>query len=136
MKKSTSDLVSEIKQIHSQYLEEVGNGGYKVWPKSIKDRVFELVDGVNSIKVASEMCGISAHTIYQWRSDQKKSNFKSLTVVNQQSKSPTVTVPKAKPILKSKEQSPTVTVTTPQGFTIKGLSSDEAVEILLKLGVR
>jgi hypothetical protein len=136
MKKSANDLVSEIKQIHEQYLLEVRTGGHKVWPRSIKDRIFELVEAVGSTKVASEMCGISSQTIYQWRSELKKSHFKSLTVVNSKPKSQTVTVPKVKSVFSSKEKIPTVTITTPLGFTIKGLNLNEALELLLRLGVK
>ncbi len=137
MKKSIADLVSEIKQIHEQYLVEVGAGGHKVWPRSIKDRVFDLVANVGSVKKASAMCSISAQTIYQWRSDQKKSNFKSLTVVNDRSKSSMVTVPNTKTsVLKSKDQAQAITVTTPKGYVIKGLLPRDVIEILLKLGVR
>lgn len=36
-------LIVEIKQLQQQYNYEVGSKG-KPWPKSIRDRVFELID--------------------------------------------------------------------------------------------
>lgn len=77
MNTSASQLVLEIKQICGQYLEEVGSGGYRVWPKSIRDRALLLCDLVGSTKKAAEMCGISKETIYQWRAEAKKSHSKS-----------------------------------------------------------
>jgi hypothetical protein len=136
MKKVATEMVAEIKQIHEQYLAEVGVGGHKVWPRSIRDRIFELVENVGSVKAASDMCGISCQTIYQWRSDLKKNNFKSLTVVESAPKSTTVTVPKVNLESRPKESSTTVTVITPGGFTIKGLKASDALKILLKLGIR
>jgi hypothetical protein len=94
MKQDTNQLVIEIKQICGQYLEEVGSGGYRVWPKSIRDRVLLLCDLVGSTKQAAELCGLSRETIYQWRAEVKKSQFKALAVVESKNKSAAVTVTK------------------------------------------
>lgn len=132
MKTSASELLAEIKQIRTQYLLEVGSGGYKVWPKSIKDRVLIYADLVGSTKKAASLCEISAETIYQWRAETKRSQFKSLPVVESSSKSVTVTDPN----LKSKNPTVTVTVTTPEGFIISGLDTDQLLLVLQKLGVK
>jgi transposase-like protein len=139
MKKTTAELISEIKQVHGQYLDEVGRGGHKVWPKSIKERVLELAESLGSAKQAAELCGISAHTIYQWRLFSKHNQFRALAVVDNKPRSPTVTVtnrgaPLSNRILKT--ESPTVTVTTPDGYIVKGLSAKQVLEFLLKRGAR
>ena len=135
MKTSASDLLAEIKQIRTQYLAEVGSGGYKVWPKSIRDRVLVFADLIGSTRKAAEACEISAETIYQWRAETKKSKFKMLPVVeSRSSKSVTVTEPnRAIPNTQAQAAS-TVTVTTPEGFVFAGLDHSQALSLLLKFG--
>lgn len=134
MNARANQLTNEIKEICEQYLAEVGEGGYKVWPRSIKDRVLLLSDLVGSCKKASELCGLSVETIYQWRADVKKSQFKSIAVVESKSKSVAVTVPAPKTAIVSSPESGSVTVTTPNGYRIEG-KADEVLKILKSLGV-
>ena len=137
MQNSAPELVSEIKQIYAQYIAEVGAGGYKVWPKSIRDRALLLSDVVGSCKKAAELSGLSVETIYQWRAEVKKSqSFKMLPVVERSTKSVTVTDPGPKFSKIKAGDAVTVTVTTPQGFVIAGLDTDQVLEILLKLGAK
>lgn len=136
MKTSATELLAEIKQIRTQYLAEVGVGGYKVWPKSIRDRVLVYADLIGSTKKAADACEISAETIYQWRAETKRTQFKSLPVVQNTFKSVTVTEPNSKPSNSPSDPTVSVTVTTPDGFTIAGLDAEQALEILLKLGGR
>ena len=128
MNDRVNQLTSEIKQICEQYLAEVGEGGYKVWPRSIKDRILLLSDLVGSCKKASELCGLSVETIYQWRADAKKTQFKSIAVIESKNKSVTVTAPNLKV-----SESASVTVTTPGGYKIQG-DADTVLKILKNLG--
>ena len=130
MNDRVKQLTIEIKEICEQYLAEVGDGGYKVWPRSIKDRVLVLSDLVGSCKKASELCGLSVETIYQWRADAKKSQFKSIAVVESKSKSVTVTTPSSK---SANKESVSVTVMTPNGYRIEG-HSEAVLDILKGLG--
>jgi len=134
MNQSTEQLIIEIKQICNQYLQEVGSGGYRVWPKSIRDRALLLCDLVGSTKQAAELCGLSKETLYQWRAEMKKTQqFKSLPVVESSKKS--VTVTDTNPLeTKNQKASGSVTVTTPKGFVIAGLELDQALVILKQLG--
>jgi hypothetical protein len=134
MKTSTSELLAEIKQIRAQYLAEVGTGGYKVWPKSIRDRVLVFADLAGSTKKAAEACEISAETIYQWRADTKKSQFKMLPVVERSTKAVTVTDPNRGTPNTKVQSLATVTVTTPEGFVFTGLDQAQVLSLLLKLG--
>ena len=129
-------LIEEIKQIRAQYIAEVGTGGRKVWPRAIKMRVLELDGFMKSTKDTADACGLSVDTIYQWRSEAKKVNFKQLAVV--QKKSVTVTDAKSPKHYQLSEslRSVTVTVTTPQGFKLEGVPTELALEFLLKIGVR
>lgn len=129
-------LIDEIKQIRAQYVDEVGPGGGKAWPKAIKRRVLELDRLVKSTKRTAEVCGLSVDTIYQWRSEFKKASFKQLSVVNK--KTVTVTDTEYRKAAQVTEDSRfvTVTVTTPKGFKIEGLPQDLALEFFLKIGAR
>ena len=80
-------------------------------------------------KKASQLCGLSVETIYQWRAEAKKSQFKSIAVVDQRKKSVTVT----EPVSKSITDTASVTVTTPRGYKIEG-SSEAVVKILKAMG--
>lgn len=131
MTERANQLVSEIKEICGQYLEEVGSGGYRVWPKSIRDRALLLCDLIGSTKKAADLCGLSAETIYQWRAEVKKTQFKSLAVVETAKKSVTVTDTNSKKVL---EASGSVTVTTPKGFMVSGLDVGQAVLFLKQFG--
>ena len=131
MNDRVNQLTVEIKDICEQYLAEVGEGGYKVWPRSIKDRVLVLSDLVGSCKKASEICGLSVETIYQWRADAKKSQFKSIAVIPSKNKSVTVTAPKLN--LGVGHKAVAVTVTTPNGYKIEG-EVDTVLKILKSLG--
>jgi hypothetical protein len=131
MSDRVQQLTSEIKEIYEQYLAEVGAGGYKVWPKSIRDRVLLLSDLVGSAKKAAGLCDFSVDTIYQWRAEVRKSHFKSIAVVEAKNKSVTVTAPVRAEALE--QELGTVTVTTPGGFRIEG-QSDVVLTILKSIG--
>lgn len=133
MKQRLEILCDEIKQVHGQYLNEVGLGGRKVWPKAIKERVLELDRLTGSTKQTAALSGVSVDTIYLWRSQAKLKDFKSLAVVENKPSSVTVTVTKPKPTEESELKSVTVTVTTPKGYKIENLPANLAVEFLLKV---
>lgn len=127
-------LSDEIKQIHEQYLGQVGPGGRKVWPRAIKERVLELDRLVGSTKKTAELSGLSIDTIYLWRSQAKLAGFKALSVVENKTPSVTVTVTKPEQLKDFQElKSVTVTVTTPKGYKIENLPANLAVEFLLKV---
>lgn len=134
MKPRVEELISEIKQISAQYVEEVGHGGYRVWPRSIRDRALLLCDLIGSTRQAAELCGISKETIYQWRAEIKKSDFKSIAVVESKKQSLTVAdATKTYPENKMPRLG-TVTVTTPKGFIVSGLSIEQALDFLKQFG--
>ena len=95
MENRLSILCDEIKQIHEQYIQQVGPGGRKAWPKAIKERALEVDRLVGSTREAAKLTGLTADLFYYWRSRAKKTGFKSLTVVDKKSPSVTVTVPTA-----------------------------------------
>ncbi len=136
MESRIETLVSEIKQLYVQYIEEVGRGGRKVWPKSIKERTLELDHLVGSTKRAAELSGLPADTLYLWRSEAKRKGFKSLAVVEQKPASPkkSVTVTVTSPPSQGPKTFVNVTVKTPKGYVIEGLRLEDVIEFFLKVG--
>jgi hypothetical protein len=131
------NIVDEINQLRMQYLAEVGGGGRKAWPLSIKTRVFKLLSLGHKIKSVAKHTQIPHETIGYWvQYEHKKAkenrpnqlmpkNFQELTVtVNSSGISKSTNV----------EKVVTVTVTTPKGYLIEGLPAELAIE-LLRLGM-
>lgn len=131
-------LINEIIQIKKQYANEV-SGDRKAWPKSIKDRVLELIENGMSRKQVSRLTEISYDTICQWFIQKNKNrppdtSFQEVNIKNTPAvptlKSGTVTVPKLE-IPKNIEQkfNTSVTLLTPSGYTVTG-SPVEVFELL------
>lgn len=128
-------LFDEINQLRAQYVSEVGSGGRKAWPRSIKDRIFELSTLGIKPKVICKNTQIPTDTIHAWNYQRRSSSrFKELTVVNQKIPKPvTVTVPTNDQKIRAEKKVVTVTVTTPEGYRIEGLDSESAVLVLIKM---
>ena len=94
MDQESKQLISEVKDLMRQYQAEVGEGGRKAWPKSIKERVLRLCEkGMPSGEV-SRLTGVPYHSTLPWRrkagllkkspaKKEKKSGFHTLTVTEQ-----------------------------------------------------
>lgn len=130
------ELIEEIRQITSQYKDEVP-GKRRAWPKAIKDRVRELNEIGMSMSAIGRELGLSYYTLHKWRKSKKRlsGEFHQLPMVVDREaarlvpqvrtakKTATVAVTGAK--AKSKPTNQTVTVTTPEGFRIEGISLSE-----------
>ena len=132
-------LTDEVRQLKSQYVDEVGTGR-KVWPKSIKERVFELHECGVPLRTVAKSTTVPYQTILSWRHQVRhKNKFHALTV--QQNALPkigsdsTVTV-ESDPILESRSHAATIIVTLPNGMRIESSEAKIVVEILraLKIG--
>jgi hypothetical protein len=142
---SRQTIISEIIQINSQYDQEVERS-FKSWPKSIRDRVVELLKRGMRPREISEVTKIPYHTVLRWRLKKgpprkRRQGFKELAVTNDltQSKVATVAAPQeAEHVFKHMpELEPSaygaVTVATSDGYRISVPSVDLAVEIIVKL---
>jgi hypothetical protein len=122
----TKELIEEIRQIREQYQAEVGSKR-KPWPKSIRERIFELRDLDARMPELAKKINIPYQTITSWQRKTNAGHFHALTV----SSAPTVTVSGANAPAKT-EQPPlelTVTVKTPDGLTIEIPASRAALII-------
>jgi hypothetical protein len=129
---SAEKLIAEIKQIQTQYNFEVGSKG-KPWPKSIRDRVFSLVDLGFSLKSISNDTGIPYYSILNWRyrerEKEKVEQFQELALVP--SAVGSVAVPQS---CQTSQQSAAVTVTTPGGYRIEAMDASDVIKILKAMG--
>ena len=112
--------------LHKQWRSEVGSRR-RAWPQSIKDRILKLVDLKVPRKQISERTGVPYHTINLWSHKRRKASlsspgFHSLAVKDEIA---TVTV---------KDFKSEISVKTPKGFEITGLSSTEFSELIRCLG--
>ena len=131
----TFQLVDEVKQITEQYKKEVSTKR-RAWPKSIKDRIFEIRNQGHSCRSISKMTGIPEPTVWLWISKQKEaqavetepgfmpvqvnSTVKSLTV---KARTKTLTVTEDK----------SFKVELPGGIKIEGVDLDAIVELSRRL---
>jgi hypothetical protein len=147
-----AQLISEIIQIKSQYVAEVGRGR-RVWPKSIKERIARLDEIGIAPKVIAARTTIPYDTIVLWRYNRRhgvnariKTGFHQLKVTGTKAEparlsagstileSVTVTVPE----IKISEAPPPrstagLRLTTPNGFVIDGLNDTSLVGLLRSL---
>lgn len=135
MDERVATLLNELKQICEQYKSEVPSRR-RAWPQSIKKRIFELRRlGVGASSIA-EATAIPIQTIYSWSSRKSDSGtFLPVPVVKRKKavKSPTVTVRKNRRSLEKPSDdnhNPTVTVVTPSGYRLEGLTYQMVRELL------
>lgn len=130
-------IAEEIRQLREQYVAEVGEGR-RAWPRSIKERVYELGSLGLKPKAITKVTGIPYETVCQWKYQKALSapkSFHHLTVTVpakvEKSKNLAVTVksPKNPKNLESSRNA-TVTVTTPGGYLIERLPADLVIEVL------
>lgn len=143
----SKQLITEIRSIRDEYLQEVGEGKRRAWPRAIKERVLKLCElGDFRVKDIARLTKISYEVINQWKYLAKKdrdesSGFHSLPVVA------SVGAPPVAPRSIAITEPATVTVpdfvkygirvTTPDGYVIEGLTADSTVLVMQGLrGVR
>ena len=125
-------LIVEIKQLQEQYNYEVGSRG-KPWPKSIRDRVFELIEMGFSMKSVSDDTGIPYYSILNWRhrgrEKSKVQQFQELAI------RPVVTGAVAATECSSVfQKTATVRVTTPGGYRIEAVDVGAVIKVLKAMG--
>lgn len=126
------ELYAEIRQIYQQYLKEVPKKR-RPWPESTKTRILELWKlGVSSHQIAQET-GLPTQTMYSWRQRLKKddSGFLPVPIVKKRHRRSNFDIQLSQ--LESETKSPTVTVVTPDGFRIEGITASDAARIIREI---
>lgn len=133
MVERASALIEEINQIKAQYVAEVGKGR-RVWPKSIKSRIAEL-DGLGvPAKHVAERTDIPYETIILWRYKRRRerdAGFHELKVAA--SELPVISKSVAVTATKSEISPMSLTVTTPEGYRVEGLTEEVLLRLLARL---
>lgn len=129
---AAENLVQEIKQIIQQYQIEVGSKG-KPWPKSVKTRVFQLIDLGFTLQSISDDTGIPYYSILNWRHRRKEKakseRFQELAL--------TPNLPGSVAVAERShigQPIAAVTVTTPGGYRIEAGDVTDVIKILKAMG--
>lgn len=128
-----SALIEEISQIKTQYVAEVDKGR-RAWPKSIKSRIAELDELGVPAKHIAERTGIPYETVILWRykrRQERATGFHELKV--SASELPVISKSVAVTATKSEISTGPLTVTTPEGYRIEGLSEEALLRLILRL---
>jgi transposase-like protein len=150
MKSEISQLFDELRQICAQYAAEVP-GKRRPWPESVRTRIFRLrFLGVSNARIAQEV-GIPAMTLYCWKVPSQKEacalpppaaepdqegGFVPVRVVRRKSGLPALGEPAPKSrgrprsttvTVKNAPVAGTLTVVTPEGLRLEGLTLDQAI---------
>ncbi len=129
---AAESLINEIKQIIQQYQIEVGSKG-KPWPKSVKTRVFQLIDLGFSLQSISDGTGIPYYSILNWRhrgkEKEKSERFQELALTPNCAGTVAVTERSH-----TSQKSAAVTVTTPGGYRIEANDVCDVIKILKAMG--
>ena len=129
-------IADEVRQLCAQYAAEVPSKR-RTWPKSIKERVFQLLDLEVRCEVIAAQTGIPVATIYGWKCGRGQPQaFLPVQVVADkavtlQSKSPSIPKPRRR---KQRQRTPTIIVVAPNGVRFEGLNIAGALEIAAALG--
>lgn len=142
---SRQTIINEIIQINGQYDQEVERS-FKSWPKSIRDRVVELLKSGMRPREVSEATKIPYYTVLRWRLKKgpprkRRQEFKELVVTSDLAQSKVAAVAAPQDLNHVAERAPemaaqacsAVTVATPDGYRINVPNTDLAVEIIIKL---
>jgi hypothetical protein len=129
-------LMDEVRQLRTQYVNEVGSGR-RVWPRSIKTRILELEQVGIPPKIIAAKTGVPSETIASWRFHRRHGvdkGFHALAVKSalpEIAKSGTVTVTTNK----MSKNSDSILVTLPDGLRIESVNVNAIVTILCALKV-
>lgn len=130
-------ILDEVRQLCRQYLNEVPSKR-RIWPKSIKERVLQLLELESSCEEVAAGSGIPVATIYAWKAARASAAaflpvkvLEAKTIAN----SP-VTVQQARQAVGRKRRSKralTITVVMPNGIRFEGLDVNTALEVARRL---
>ena len=126
-------IVNEIRELSTQYLAEVPSKR-RTWPKSIKERVLQLLQ-LESCEEVSRQTGIPAVTIYSWTARiRSEAKFLPVKVVEEKHEPVALrTVPRKRG--RYKKVTPTIIVVSPKGIRFEGLDIESALRIAREIGL-
>ena len=143
--KNSAVITEEVRQLYAQYQQGVSSRR-RMWPQSIKSRVFQLMELKISSTVIATQTGIPVATIYHWKSNRLRSRaFLQVKVISNKpvkthaGLSPGMTTQPRRRyrsrVAVQKQGAPTITVVAPNGLRIEGLDVFSVLQIAAQLGL-
>lgn len=126
-------IVDELRQLCVQYQNEVPSRR-RTWPRSIKERVLQLLQLELSCEEVAGLTGIPAPTIYSWkpRTENPEPGFLPVQVVAEK------ILPERRPAAPRKRErkrtTPTIIVIAPNGTRFEGLDLKSALAVARETG--
>lgn len=127
-------LMDEIRQLKVQYVNEVGTGR-RVWPRSIKERIFELVDLGLPAAVIAKKTSISSETISSWKFQRRHGVDKRFHALSVKTALPAIANPGTVTVPENKiPKNPSLIVMTwPDGLRIESTDAQKLSTIAVAL---
>lgn len=124
-------VVDEIRQLCRQYATEVPSRR-RTWPRSIRDRVLQLLQLELSCEEVASLTGIPAPTVYSWKPKvSEEPCFLPVQVVAEKA------LPVRKEPVKRRERkkaTSTIIVIAPNGTRFEGLDVKSALAVAREMG--
>jgi transposase-like protein len=131
-------IIDELRQLCAQYQSEVPSRR-RTWPKSIKERILQLLQSELACEEIGKRTGIPTATIYGWKAAVKSSApaFLPVQVVKTATKQVAVAPPARARVRRSKRSrsAPTLIVVAPNGLRFEGLDVSQALAIARSFGI-
>ena len=129
-------LMDEVRQLRTQYVNEVGSGR-RVWPRSIKTRILELEQVGIPPKIIAAKTGVPSETIASWRFHRRHGVDKRFHALAVKSALPEIAKPGTVTVTTNKmsKNSDSILVTLPDGIRIESGDANAIVTILCALKV-
>lgn len=126
-------IVDEIRQLCSQYQSEVPSRR-RTWPRSIRERVLQLLQLEFSCEEVAGLTGIPAPTIYSWkpRMENPTPGFLPVQVVAKKTLPERKSPPPRR--RECKKPAPTIIVIAPNGTRFEGLDLRSALAVAREMG--
>jgi hypothetical protein len=125
-------IIDEVRELCGQYQNEVPSRR-RTWPRSIKDRVFQLLQLELSCEEINAQTGIPAPTIYSWKSRSKREPaFLPIQIVPE--KSPIAQKAIVSRRRERKKPPSTIIVIAPNGMRFEGLDLKSAISLAKEMG--
>ena len=137
--KNVVRIVDEVTELCAQYAQEVPSRR-RTWPKSIKDRVLQLLQLELSCDSVANQTGIPVATIYSWKMAGKPEQvFLPVKVVQshipQVEPAPALEAKKAAKRRYRRRLATNIIVIAPSGIRFEGLDVSSALQIAERLGL-
>lgn len=127
-------LMDEVRQLRTQYVNEVGSGR-RVWPRSIKARILELEQVGIPPKIIAAKTGVPSETIASWRFHRRHGVDKRFHALAVKSALPEIAKPGTVTVTTNEmpKNGGSIVATLPGGIRIESADANAIATILCAL---